>query len=823
MIPNSAESRASLSSLVGQLADDMATRWQSGECPVAEEYLNRHPELWLQPDAALELIAEELALRHECGRTASSSELARRFPQWQRQVETLRQCQHAFGSDAQRLPEPGDDIGEFRLLGELGRGASATVFLATQSSLGGRVVVLKLAPTTGGEHLSLAKLQHSHIVPLYSAHEFPEHGLRGLCLPYFGKATLACLLAGLSSTPVATRTGASLLNALREAERESLMPLPVAGPACEVLRHASFVEAICRIGASLAEALEYAHSRGLVHLDVKPSNVLIAADGEPMLLDLHLARAPLAAGDAPPAWLGGTPEYMPPELASAVEAVRRGARIPSVVDVRADIYSLGRLLSEALGLDSGDAGSSVSTGLRDILARCTAREAADRYSSAAQLAADLRRHLADLPLRGVPNRSLSERWRKWRRRRPLALPVAAIGTAIVCFGVGLGVHFNRQVERAATALRDGESHLQHGRYAEGAEALRGGEAILHGLPFSGALKQRLHDSRQLAERAQAAADLHRFCERVRPLYTAEFVATDAREAVARCREMWAKRDRIALRLEGQSTAELEKQWRADLLDVGIITAHLHARLAPPGDTEAAHRQSLAILDEAESLLGPSGVLYQERATHARAIGLVAMAEDAERRAGAFPPRTAWEHLTAGRVYLAAGALANATAEFGQCLELDPASLWGNNYRGLCLLRLQDAAGAVAAFSACVALSPQTAWCYANRGSAYVESGRLDRAAGDFDRALALDPNCATALIGRATVHHRLGRFADALADLDRAGKIGVARPTVFYHTAVVHLAAGDRRAARQALRDCLACDPSHPEAKAALARLEADR
>jgi serine/threonine protein kinase/tetratricopeptide (TPR) repeat protein len=811
-------------SLVGELADDMAARWRAGGAPVAEEYLARHPELWDQPDAALELIAEELALRHEYGRTTSPSELVRRFPRWRAEVETLWRCHRAVGSApvAAGLPEPGTEVGDFRLVRELGRGAHGRVFLATQSALGGRAVVLKLAPKTGVEHLSLARLQHSHIVPLYSAHEFPERGLRGLCLPYFGQATLAALLARAAERPGGARTGADLLAALHALEIESPVPLPVGGPACETMRRASFVGAVCGIGTALADALEYAHSRGLLHLDVKPSNVLIAADGVPMLLDFHLARGPLAAGAAPPPWLGGTPEYMAPELAAAVEAVRRGLRIPQTVDGRADVFSLGRLLAEALGTGTGYR-PDVSPGLRDLLASCTAPDPADRYPGAGQVAADLRRHLADLPLNGVPNRSLVERWRKWRRRRPQALPRLLLGTASALFLVEFGLHTNTRIARATTALRKGESDLQQGRFAESAETFRAAEALLGGVPFSGALDDKLRDGRAKAERARAAADLHSFCERVRPLYAAELVAAaDARDASDRCRELWAQREQIVAHLDGQATAELDLRWRADLLDVGILTAHLHARLAPAAESESAHREALAVLDEAEALLGPSGVLFCERAVHARRIGLRAVAEEAERRAAALPPRTAWEHLIAGRALFAAGEFPRAGDAFDRCLELDPGSLWGNNYRGQALLKLRDFPGAAASFSACVALAPHTAWCFSNRGLAETECGRPERAAADFDRALELDPACAAALIGRATVRHRAGRFADALADLARARAAGVPPATVFYHTAAVHLAAGDRPAALAALHKCLDCDRTHPEALAALAGLESD-
>src|SRR5205085_8810760 len=80
----------------------------------------------------------------------------------------------------------------------------------------------------------------------------------------------------------------------------------------------------------------------------------------------------------------------------------------------------------------------VSVGLSDIVHRCLAPDPADRYADAAALAADLRRHLADLPLRGAPNRSLRERWRKWRRRRPYSPLWAGLLVALAAVTVTLG-------------------------------------------------------------------------------------------------------------------------------------------------------------------------------------------------------------------------------------------------------------------------------------------------------------------------------------------------------------------------------------------------
>src|SRR5205085_8240049 len=168
-------------------------------------------------------------------------------------------------------------------------------------------------------------------------------------MPYFGGATLAWLLVALRDLWPGKRRGNDLLAALHRAPARDLLAMSADGPARRVLAGASYVQAICWIGACLADALQYAQERNLVHLDLKPSNVLLASDGQPMLLDFHLARAPLAAGAAAPAWLGGTAAYMAPEQRAAVEAVRAGQPIPAAVDGRADVYALGVLLSEALG------------------------------------------------------------------------------------------------------------------------------------------------------------------------------------------------------------------------------------------------------------------------------------------------------------------------------------------------------------------------------------------------------------------------------------------------------------------------------------------
>jgi serine/threonine protein kinase/Tfp pilus assembly protein PilF len=811
--------------LVERLAEEMTQRWRRGERPLVEEYLARHPALREHPEAALELIAEELHLRQECGE-AAGADLARRFPQWRRQVGTLAECHRLLAPElaSPALPDAGETLGEFRLLAELGRGAHGRVFLATQPALAERPVVLKLGSDTGIEHLSLARLQHTYIVPLYSAHEFPSRGLRGLCMPWFGGATVAALLEALHELLPAQRTGQDLLQALNASGEAAPVRVAAGGPACQFLARAPYTHVVCWLGACLADALQSAHERGLVHLDLKPSNVLLAADGQPMLLDFHLARTPLRAGEPAPTWLGGTPGYMAPEHEAALEAVRLRQPLPSDVDGRADLYALGVLMYEALAGQAPEPdvqptslrrlNPCVPRGLADLLARCLAFDPADRYRTAADLAADLRRHLADLPLRGVGNRCPFERWRKWRRRRPLALPLVCLLLAVVVSGGLLTVHVVRQADKARAALREGEEYLHDHRYAEALDAFRHGADLADDLPGCGDLARQLHERMNRADRGQAAGELHRFCERIRPLFGADQIAPGEAQAVlARCRAVWDERRQIA-RLLGEETAA-GAQVRTDLTDVAILLADLWVRLAAPAARDRARHEALEVLSDAETLLGPGRVLHEERRIHLLALGHAPQAEQQDTR----EPVSAQEHYALGLGCLRGGDLARAEQAMERALDLEPAALWPNFFKGCCAFRRRRFEDAVLAFSVCVVLAPDSAWCWYNRGLANVELGRAERGLHDFNRALRLDPRLAVAALSRGTLHYRQQRFPEALADLRQALDLGVAPAVVLCNEALVHLALEDREAARGCLRRALSNDPDLVQARELLDRL----
>jgi serine/threonine protein kinase/Flp pilus assembly protein TadD len=797
---------------VQALIAEMGRRWESGERPLVEDFLARHPWLADDPEASLDLIYEELTLRQRHGVPAEPEALLARFPRWREALAVLLDCHQLLeGAAGPRFPACGEALGGFVVLEELGRGGRGRVFLATQAALAGRPVVLKMTPRGGGEHLSLARLQHTHIMPLYAAHDDPGRGLCILCMPYLGRVTLARLLDALPVGPGASRSGRQILEVLDAAQDDSL-PGPVRGPVRPLLARASFVQAVCWVGACLADALHYAHERGLVHLDVKPSNVLLAADGQPMLLDFHLARPPLRGGEPPPGWLGGTPGYMAPEHRAAVAAVEAGAAVPGPVDGRADLYALGALLYEALGgrgpyrpgqsppLSACQSG--VGVGLSDVVARCLAPDPRGRYPDGAALAADLRRVLNDQPLRGVRNRSLRERWRRWRRH-----PVLGLGLAGLLALAAAGYAWQHRLGEARRLLDAGLAQVQEGRWASALPALEQGLSLAEAMPGGGELADDLQEAVRQAQRQRAVQDLHRLADRVRYLYPFDTLPGPARlELEASCRKAWANRGAIRGCLAVDAAAA--EAIREDLLDLALLGAELRTSSAAPSGGAGGREEAGRVLAEAEAEFGPSAAL-------ARA-GL-------QRRPGADQvpePRTAWEHYALGRVLLSDGDLGQAARHLDEAMRLQPDGLWPHFYAGQCAYRRERYDEAAAFFSVCVGAAPHLAAAYFNRGLAYTGLGKPERARDDYTRALALDPGMGVAALNRAILHLEAGRHDEAEADLRRALPGGADPAAVHYNQALVRQARGDWAGALRSARQALRHNPDHAQALSLRQNLE---
>lgn len=362
--------------------DEFIAAWERGEAPAVEEYLDR-----LAPSdsrGAVELIYREFCLVEAAGDNPDPSAFLSRFPEHKESLERLLQLHSACSpsllggwvesaSAALELPGVGDAIGPFVLRRELGRGSFARVFLAEQTDLEDRLVVVKLSTRPTREPWLLARARHANIVEIVTHATVNDGEYQLMCMPFWGGATLAAVLAvgrERGRPPVSGRDLLADLDSVAAPEYPAVQPTR---PAREILASLSYSQAVAWVVARLAEALDHAFSRDVAHGDIKPSNVLFSADGNPMLLDFNLARDGSPAGsrwsDNDP---GGTLAYMAPERLRRFEAASpngdesRGGRSFTGSDTHlnaspaqaaemldrgphlADIYALGVVLLEAL-------------------------------------------------------------------------------------------------------------------------------------------------------------------------------------------------------------------------------------------------------------------------------------------------------------------------------------------------------------------------------------------------------------------------------------------------------------------------------------------
>src|SRR5262245_55993040 len=304
-------------------------------------------------------------------------------------------------------------VGEYEILGEVGRGGMGVVYRARQRGLN-RQVALKMIRGGGPdderrfrhEAEAAARLDHPNIVPIY---EVGEHDGR----PYFSMKFIDGTDLGRAAGDPARPRG------------------------------------IARLMADVARAVHHAHQRGVLHRDLKPSNILLDRDGRPHVADFGLAKR--VEGDSAATHSGsitGTPSYMAPEQAAAAPALTTAV----------DVYGLGAILYELLtGRPPFRAGTPLDTilqartqepprprslnpradrDLETICLKCLEREPARRYGSAEALADDLERWLRGEPILARPA-SAREQLTKWAKRRPGVAALLGVAAALLLAVLGV--------------------------------------------------------------------------------------------------------------------------------------------------------------------------------------------------------------------------------------------------------------------------------------------------------------------------------------------------------------------------------------------------
>jgi tRNA A-37 threonylcarbamoyl transferase component Bud32/tetratricopeptide (TPR) repeat protein len=378
-----------------RVAEEFVERCRRGESPSVAEYLERYPE----HAETIRKLLPAVAMIERLGRGAAS-------PSAEQQPPRATPSQ----------------LGDFRIVRELGRGGMGVVYEAVQESLG-RKVALKVIHQVQldarrlerfhREAQAIARLHHTNIVPIFAVGEHDG-------LPYYAMQYIRG--RGLDAVVDEWRRGKTPV----DGERRWF---------------------VARIGIQAAEALQYAHEQGILHRDVKPANLLVDEQQSVWITDFGLAKLTgqddlTRSGD-----VIGTLRYLAPEALGG----RTGPEN--------DIYSLGLTLYELITLNSpfGDVSASellrrvsesqptrprkldpsIPRDLETIVLKAIAPEPGDRYPTALELAGDLRCFVEDRPIR-ARRATVFERMIRWSRRNRAMAGLAATAASALVFAAIVG-------------------------------------------------------------------------------------------------------------------------------------------------------------------------------------------------------------------------------------------------------------------------------------------------------------------------------------------------------------------------------------------------
>lgn len=498
------------------------------------------------------------------------------------------------------------ELGDYRLLREIGRGGMGVVYEAVQISLDRRVA-LKVLPLAGlldpkqiarfqREARAAAQLNHPHIVPIFSVG--CERGVHYYAMQFIEGQPLDLAIRELRED----RANADRSHGPGRTTRNLLSTVGEAG-------EKSYFRTVARLGIEAAEALHHAHEFGIIHRDVKPSNLLLDQSGKLWVTDFGLARFLADADRTATGEVLGTLRYMSPEQAAGKLAL---------VDQRTDVYSLGITLYELLTLETpfgeGDrqellqkiateelpsprhARPCIPADLETIVNKAISKSREHRYATAQELADDLKRFLEGRPTL-ARRRTVADRAGKWVQRHRRAVWAAAGMAVVLLIAVAVAaVLILREHQKTVAALEQAEANFHQARqvvdrfaseHAERLAAMPGAESLRREL-----LADALSYYRQFLEKAadspSLAADLARAHYRVGHLTEQTGDQAEALAAYDRAIEL--------LRRLADDSPEIP-DYRFDLALCLNNRGLLLNRLGRTNEAESAYREAIQVLDE----------------------------------------------------------------------------------------------------------------------------------------------------------------------------------------------------------------------------------
>ncbi len=709
---------------VAEVLDAYLRALETGDAPNRETLLARHPDLKGELGAALDTL--DFVHRASHGLAGAKG-----------------------GEDA----APGKALGDYHLLREIGRGGMAVVYEAQQVSLGRRVA-LKVLPFAAvldpkqlqrfkNEAMAAAHLRHPNIVPVYGVG--CERGVHYYAMQYVEGQSLAAAIRDLKGggTGEGTKTPISSHGSNRE-------------PA--------YIRMAAALGVQAAEALDHAHELGIVHRDVKPGNLLVDAIGTLWVTDFGLARSLNDVGLTMTGEILGTIRYMSPEQALA-------KRVP--IDHRTDVYSLGATLYELFTLEPAFPGDDPHVVIQDIatkepapprklnpalprdletvLLKAMSKDPASRYSTAQEMADDLKRFLEDRPIE-ARRPGFVRRTGKWGRRHR-GLVTTAIGVLVLAVA-GLAAATAlvwREKQRAETNL-DLALRAMDQIYVDEAEGiLRIREGLPHdmlerGIGFYEAFARENVDSHRVARLTGRVH--HRAALICRALGQPEQAGAALDRAISAYREV-------------------VRQWPRDAEARGNLGLALFAK----GDLDGAIQElrgAIHIDPDFAASRNALGVMLLRR-------GEVDAAIEQYREAIRITPDCGPAHNNLGDALRVKGDLVNAIAECREAIRISPDSAPAYYALGWALSAKGRADDAIAAYREAVRLKPGMAEAHSSLGNELRDVGRVEEAISELREAVRLMPDWAGAHYNLANALKMAGNLDDAITEIREAIRLGALR------------------------------------------------
>lgn len=470
----------------------------------------------LDDDPRILAVSRDYLAELEAGRHPDRQSYLSRYPEL---AGALSECLDGIDLAQSLRPEPptpsaiefsGKPVGDFQILNEIGRGGMGVVYEAVQLSLGRRIAlkVLPFAAALDAKQLqrfkneahAAAQLHHSNIVPVYAVG--CERGVHFYAMQLIHGRPLSAVIQEFRGEPIENAESGPLATTVISPQDKTIVGSEVRTSQRSRHDRQSFRTA-ARISMQVAEALEYAHESGVVHRDIKPANLLIDSRGSVWITDFGLAHGLADVGLTQTGDLVGTLRYMSPEQAM-------GRKVP--IDHRTDIYSLGATLYELLTLQpifpSQDRATllhqifndeprpprqinrAIPVELETIVLKAIAKSPTDRYATAGDMAADLKRFLEERPIL-ARRPTLIDQVRKWMRRHPAFVRAALV--LLVCGTIGLAISramIEHEQQETKAAYQREKARFEMARRAAD-EMIRLAEDQLSEDPFQEGLRKQL--------------------------------------------------------------------------------------------------------------------------------------------------------------------------------------------------------------------------------------------------------------------------------------------------------------------------------------------